>query len=278
MTDLLDKTILVTGSTDGIGRLSAEGLAARGARLLVHGRDQGRIDATVDAIAEATGNGRIQGYRADFAELDQVGAMADRLLAEHDRLHVLVNNAGIGSGGQASQVRELSLDGFELRLQVNYLATFLLTRRLLPVLEAAAPARIVHVSSIGQMAIDLDDPMMDDGYSGRRACCQSKLAMILFAMDLAETIDPGQVTINAMHPGTLLDTKMVRQAFRQSLGQPSEGAETTIHLATAPELAGVSGRYFDQKREARADDQAYDAEARARLRRISLRLCGLEAA
>ncbi len=183
-TDVKGKTILVTGSTDGVGRWVAERLGAQGARVLVHGRDRTRGDAVVTGIAKARGAATF--LKADLASLAEVRGLAETVRRETDTLDVLVNNAGIGTAGNA---REVSADGFELRFAVNYLAGFLLTRLLLPLLEKSAPARIVNVASAGQQAIDFDDVMLTRGYSGVRAYCQSKLAQILFTI-LVEPLGP----------------------------------------------------------------------------------------
>src|SRR5215216_236968 len=195
--DPAGKTILITGSTDGVGRMAAERLGAAGAKVLVHGRDQQRGEQVVGAIHGYGGDAEF--YPADLASLAEVRRLADAVLQKHDRLHVLLNNAGIGTGGPAGE-RQESADGYELRLAVNYLAGFLLTRLLLPRLKASAPARIVNVSSLGQHAIDFDDLMLTRGYSGSRAYCQSKLAQILFTFDLAEELKDLDVTANCLHP------------------------------------------------------------------------------
>ena len=179
----IGKTILITGSTDGVGRAAAGRLGAAGAKVLVHGRDRPRGEQMVKAIRHSGGDADF--YPADLASLAEVRTLADAVLQKHNRLDVLVNNAGIGTGGPAGQ-REESADGYELRFAVNYLAGFLLSRLLLPRLKASAPAGIVNVSSLGQQAIDFDDVMLTRGYSGNRAYCQSKLAQILFTLDLAE--------------------------------------------------------------------------------------------
>ncbi len=203
------KTILVTGSTDGVGRYVAERLGAEGARVLVHGRDRARGEAVAERIAKAGGAARF--VAADLASLAEVRALAEAIRKETDGLDVLVNNAGIGTTGDK---REVSADGFELRFAVNYLAGFLLTRLLMPLLEARAPARIVNVSSAGQQPIDFSDVMLTRGYSGVRAYCQSKLAQILFTIDLAEELKDCKVTVNCLHPATYMDTTMVRQSRR----------------------------------------------------------------
>ena len=269
-----DPTILVTGATDGIGRLTALRLAETGATLLLHGRTSGRVDAVVTEARETAGDERVHGVVADFAALAAVRDMAARITAAHPRLDVLINNAGVGLGGRSGVPRELSRDGHELRFQVNYLAPILLTRRLLPSLVAAAPARIVNVASLGQAAIDFDDVMLERGFDGFRAYRQSKLALVMATFDLAAELAGSGVTVNALHPGSLLDTKVVREAFGEARGKPEEGAAAEVALATAADFDGVSGRFFDQTVEARALDQAYDDEARRRLRDITDRLIG----
>jgi len=268
-------TILVTGATDGIGRGAASELAGRGARVLLHGRDGKRLAAARDAIAGETGSERLETYVADFASLAEVSRLADEVAARHDKLDVLLSNAGIGRGQQGREVREEGADGYELRFQVNYLAPFLLQHRLLPLLRRAAPARIVNVASIGQEPIDFDDVMLERGYDGMRAYRQSKLALVMASFELASRIDPEEVTVNALHPGTLLDTKMVREGFGKPMGPVETGIEAEVFMATSPELDGVTGEYYDRTRPARAEAQAYDAGARRKLWELSERLVGV---
>jgi NAD(P)-dependent dehydrogenase (short-subunit alcohol dehydrogenase family) len=273
--ELKDKTILITGSTDGVGRLVAERLGAAGARVLVHGRDAGRGKAVVTAM-EAKG-GKAEFLAADLASLAEVRRLAEAVRARTDRLDVLINNAGVGTSGQGAK-RQVSADGYELRFAVNYLAGFLLTAELLPLLKASAPARIINVASAGQQAIEFGDVMLTHGYSGVRAYCQSKLAQILFTIDLAEQLDGTGVTVNALHPASYMDTTMVRQAGVTPWSSVETGADAIINLAASPALEGRSGRYFDGQRESRADAQAYDEEARRRLRALSLELTGQSSA
>jgi NAD(P)-dependent dehydrogenase (short-subunit alcohol dehydrogenase family) len=267
-----DQTILVTGATDGLGRALAARLAAAGAGVVLHGRDDARGRAALEEIRSATDNGRLSWQRADLASLDEVRALAERVRAEHPRLHALVNNAGIGAslppGG-----RQTSADGFELRFAVNYLSGFLLTRLLSPLLAASAPARVVIVASGGQQAIDFDDVMLTRGYTGVRAYCQSKLAQIMMAFDLAEPLGRTGITINALHPATYMPTKIVPSP----VSTLEEGVEATMRLVADPALDGVTGRYFNGTREARAEAQAHDPAARARLRDLSEELTGLGA-
>jgi NAD(P)-dependent dehydrogenase (short-subunit alcohol dehydrogenase family) len=268
MAQLDGKTVLVTGATDGVGRLVARELGANGARVLVHGRDRARGEAVVNDIEAAGGQAEL--LLADLASLAEVRRLADAVTATTDRLDILVNNAGLGSGANGG-TRGESADGHELLFAVNYLAGYLLTRRLLPLLKAAAPSRIVMVSSLGQQAIDFDDVMLTRGYNGTRAYCQSKLAQIMFAFDLNQELAGTGVTANALHPATYMDTTMVRQAGREPWSSVDEGAEAILDAALAPAKA-EGGRFFNGLAEARADRQAYDAEARARLRVLSERL------
>jgi NAD(P)-dependent dehydrogenase (short-subunit alcohol dehydrogenase family) len=251
-----DQTILITGSTDGLGKRVAQELAGRGARVLVHGRDQAKLDRAV----EDTGAER--GYLADLASMAQVRRLADGVNESQDRLDVLVNNAGL-----ISPERRESEDGFELVFAVNYLAGFLLTELLLPLLRDSSPARIVNVASIGQAPIDFDDVMLERGYDPAHSYSQSKLAQVMHAFELAERED--RVTANALHPATFMDTNMVTGIGREPMSTVEEGMEGTVRLVADPELEGVTGRYFDGMEESSANPQAYDPEARRRLWTLS---------
>jgi NAD(P)-dependent dehydrogenase (short-subunit alcohol dehydrogenase family) len=264
------RTVLITGATDGLGRALAADLAARGARVLVHGRDPARVS---DAAREV---GTAGSYVADLASLAEVRRLAAEVAGDHDTLHVLVNNAGIGSTLPGDGARMESADGYELRFAVNYLAGFLLTRLLEPALVAAGPgARIVNVASAGQWPIDFGDVMLERSYDGSRAYAQSKLAQVMFTFDLAERLRDSGVTVTALHPGTYMPTKMVLHARGSGVDSLEGGVAATARLVADPELEGVTGRYFNRTREARADEQAYDAEARRRLWDLSERLTGL---
>jgi NAD(P)-dependent dehydrogenase (short-subunit alcohol dehydrogenase family) len=271
----LSNVVLVTGSTDGLGRALAHELARRGAAVLLHGRDPAKGEAVLRELCETTGNDRVGFYLADFASLADVRGLADRVLTEHERLDALVNNAGIGTGRGGTGGREVSADGYELRFQVNYLASFLLTRLLEPLLGRSAPARIVNVASAGQMPIDFDDVMLERRYSGVQAYCQSKLADVMLAFDLAGELHDRGVTANALHPGTYMPTKMVLEAGTRPVDSLESGVGATLRLVADRELDRLSGKYFDRLREARAHAQAYDVDARERLRELSAALVGL---
>jgi NAD(P)-dependent dehydrogenase (short-subunit alcohol dehydrogenase family) len=270
-----DETILITGATDGLGKAVATELARSGAAVHLHGRDDERGQATIREISEQTGNGRLFWHRADFASLADVRALGEAAAGDLDRLAVLVNNAGIGTTLPGGGERMESRDGHELRFQVNYLAEFLLTALLEPLLVRSAPARIVNVCSAGQMPIDFDDVMLENGYSGTRAYCQSKLAQVMHTFDLAERLrDPG-VTANCLHPATYMPTKIVFAARGNAVSTLEEGRDATLRLIADPELDGVTGRYFDGMDEAAADPQAYDPDARRTLRGLSENLAGV---
>ena len=238
-------TVLVTGATDGLGRALAAELATRGHDVVVHGRSRERVEAAAREVGAAGA------HVADFARLEDVRALAE--LARG--IDVLVNNAGI-----ISAQRQLSADGIELTFQVNHLAGFLLTLLMLP-------PRTVNVASIGQRAPHFGDLMLESGYEGYRAYAQSKLAQVMFTFELAERRP--ELVVNALHPATLMDTKMVREWFGRSRSTVAEGVEATAALV---ERDDITGRYFERLREARADPLAYDGEARRRLWDVSAAL------
>ena len=258
-------TVLVTGATDGLGRALATRLAGEGNIVLAHARSEERGREALGELLDGPGDVRL--VVGDLASLDAVRALADQL---PERLDVLVNNAGIGFAGP----RLVSADGYELRFAVNYLAGFLLAALLRDRLAAAAPARIVNVASLGQEAIDFDDVMLENGYDGARAYRQSKLAQIMHAFDLAEELEGEGVTATALHPATFMATKMVTDAGVTPLSTVEEGLEATWRLVADPALEGVTGSFFNGTSEARADAQAYDVDARRRLRELAERLVG----
>lgn len=264
------KTILITGSTDGLGREVALRLGALGAHVLVHGRNAERGNAVVDEINASGGTAQL--YLADLASLAAVRELADRILSEHDRLDMLINNAGIGSG---DGVRRESQDGYELIFQVNYLSHYLLTDLLLPLIRESAPARIINVASGAQRPLNFDDVMLTENYSGRAAYAQSKLAQILHTFDMAAKL-PDDITFNTLHPATMMDTTLVRNMNGEARTTVDEGANALMNLAVSPELDGHTGLYFNGLQETRAHSQAYDRKARQQLVELSRELVGLD--
>ncbi|MEJ2105286.1 MAG: SDR family NAD(P)-dependent oxidoreductase [Ignavibacteriaceae bacterium] len=190
---------------------------------------------------------------------------------KYDSIDVLINNAGAGMSDE-----RYSKEGYELRFAVNYLAPFLLTNLLLPEIKNASPSRIVNVSSAGQHKIDFDDLMLENNFDGTRAYRQSKLALIMFTIELADKLRNDNVTVNSLHPGTYLDTKMVRNHGIKPWGDAQTGADAEVYLATSRELEGVTGKYFDVKNESTANKQAYDKQARKRIWNIAEELTGLK--
>jgi NAD(P)-dependent dehydrogenase (short-subunit alcohol dehydrogenase family) len=269
MTDVAQATILVTGATDGLGRRVAQDLTTKGATVLLHGRNPERLEATLEELQGQTGGEKASSYLADLSSLTAVRDLAERIILEHDRLDVLVNNAGI-----IARERRESEDGYELTFAVNYLSHFLLTRLLLPLLKDSAPARIVNVASAGQSPLDFSNLMLEHGYDAMKAYSQSKLAQVIFTFQLAEHLRDTGVRVNALHPASLMDTKMVQSTFGYTMSTVEEGTEAVVRLAVSQEVEGVTGGYFDGTREGRANRQAYDPQVRDRLWVLSEELCG----
>ncbi|SDS43267.1 SDR family NAD(P)-dependent oxidoreductase [Bradyrhizobium canariense] len=267
------KTVLITGSTDGVGRYVAARLAAAGAKVLIHGRDRERAKTLADEIRRQ-GHGEPTFYHADLSSLAGARQLAEAVLASEKRLDVFISNAGIGSRTLGSE-RRTSADGYELRFAVNYLAGFLLAHLLLPLIKASAPSRIVNVASLGQYPIDFDDVMITKGYDGTRAYSQSKLAQIMFTIDLANELKGSDVTVNSLHPATYMNTTMVREGGITPISTVEQGGKAILHLAEGDDVAGKTGLFYNGMQPSKANAQAYDEAARKRLRALSLELTGL---
>lgn len=264
------QVVLITGSTDGLGREVARRLAAAGAHVIVHGRNRERGEALVREI-EAAGKGNARFYAADLGSLAEVRSFASAILQDYPRVNVLVNNAGIWLTRPPE--RQLSADGHELHFAVNYLAGYALTHLLLPRLIDSAPARIVNVSSGAQAPIDFEDLKLEQNYNPMRAYAVSKLAQVLFTIDLAEQLEGTNVTVTALHPATLMDTNMVREGGLSPRSTVAEGVEAVLQLVTAPDI--VSGQYYNGLLPGQANAQAHDPAARARLRAASQAMTGI---
>ena len=276
------KTVLITGATSGIGRAAAIGLATIGARVGITGRDRSRAEAAAAEIARASGNPAVDVFVADMSSQSEVRRLADEVLTTYPRLDVLLNNVG---GFWAH--RHVTADGLEHTLAVNHLAPFLLTSLLLERLIASAPARVVTVSSAAQSMgkIDFDDLMGERRYSGQRAYNQSKLANVMFTYELARRLEETGVTATALHPGVtrtgfgaddpnLMMTPIIA-VLRPFMKSPTRGAKTAVFLASSPEVDGVTGRYFADRKARKSQDSSYDAATTAQLWDVSAELVGL---
>ncbi|GLQ52832.1 SDR family NAD(P)-dependent oxidoreductase [Devosia nitrariae] len=267
-------TIVVTGSTDGLGRAVALELAAPGRRLILHGRDLERGEEVRRGAVEK--GAQAQFHRADFASLAEVRALAETIGREVDRVDLLINNAGIGFGPPL-QRRQTSVDGLELRLAVNYLAPYLLTELLRPLILARPPSRVINVASAGQHPIDFSNLMLTEGYSGSRAYRQAKLAMIMWTMELAAELGPQGVTVVSLHPAPFMNTTMVRQAWGVPMSSVAQGVAAVMNLVEMDIPPELNGAYFNGLSRASPHAQAQDVEVRRQLVEMTRKLVGLDA-
>jgi NAD(P)-dependent dehydrogenase (short-subunit alcohol dehydrogenase family) len=281
MTEMQGKIAIVTGSNTGIGKETARGLAARGATVILACRDMAKAEAARDDIARTTGRDDVKTMALDLGSKASIRAFAEQFKSSHERLDVLVNNAGVWSTS-----RRTTADGFESTFGVNHLATFLLTRELLPLLEKSAPSRVVVLSSAlhYRARMDWDDLQFERrGYGGSAAYNQSKLANVLFTLALARRLEGTGVTVNAVHPGVVA-TELVRdlpkllvKLFHLFLLTPEKGAACSLHVAASPEAAEVTGRYFEKSKTKTPAKVAQDRDAQERLWALSEQLLGLSA-
>lgn len=253
--------VLITGASDGLGRALALSLAPRGTVLLLHGRHQERLGQVLESALGGGADENSRMYVADLARLDEVSGLADSVCTDTTRLDCLVNNAGIGPGGSGVD-RQLSADGVEMHFQVNYLAPFLLSRLLLPLLTSSAPARIVNVVSAGQQDLDLANVELEACFSGWAAYRQSKLALVMDTIDLAAMTAGMGVTVTCLHPATMMDTTMVREIEAPAESTVADGVHATLRQIEDPEIVHVSGAYFDQLHRAHPRPQAADMRVR----------------
>jgi NAD(P)-dependent dehydrogenase (short-subunit alcohol dehydrogenase family) len=279
--DLVSSTCLVTGATSGIGRETARGLAARGARVLMVARSAERGEPVRAALAEET-RGQVDLLCADLSRQADVRRLAQEVHTRTDRLHVLINNAGV-----LTRTREITADGLETQFAVNHLAPFLLTNLLLDLLRRGAPSRVVNVASQVEASgiIDFADLQRERHYDPIGAYTQSKLANVLFTYELARRLGKDGVTVNCLHPGVIA-TKLVdafynrtgpaRLLSRLRFDSPRRGADAVLHLATAPDLAGVTGRYFNETTPQASSARSYDEALARELWTVSARLTALD--
>jgi NAD(P)-dependent dehydrogenase (short-subunit alcohol dehydrogenase family) len=274
-----EKICLVTGSNSGIGKVTAKALAAGRATVIMVCRNRYKGEAAREEIVRETRNEKVDLMIADFSNLSQIRGVAAGVKAKYSRLHTLVNNAGTYNGK-----RTLTVDGYETTFAVNHLGYFLLTVELLDLLKSSAPARIVNVASNAhrRWRIDFNDLNLEDDYAGWKAYAQSKLANVLFTYELARRLKGTGVTANCMHPGVVgtnifnsvggVGGKIVR-LFTPFMRTPEKGADTIIWLASSPEVEGITGKYFVDRKEQATNPESYDTAIAARLWDVSERMC-----
>ncbi len=273
------KICLITGANTGIGKATAISLARQGARVIMVCRNDARGRSAMEEVKAKSGSSTVDLLTADLSSQSAIRDLASRFLLGSDRLDVLINNAGLWK-----RKREVTVDGFEMHFAVNHLAYFLLTNLLLDALKAAAAARIVSVASglHERGEIDFDALQAERSFGGVKAYSNSKLANVLFTYELARRLNGSGVTANCLHPGVVA-TDLVRETFPAPmrwlggfiLTSPEKGAATSIYLATSPEVAGVSGKYFAKQRERRSSRESYDAALASRLWDVSSELTSL---
>jgi NAD(P)-dependent dehydrogenase (short-subunit alcohol dehydrogenase family) len=272
------KICIVTGSTSGIGKATASRLAGAGATVVLVGRNPAKLEATVDELSRSAGDGSVEALTADLASLDAVRRLGDDVRRRHDRLDVLVNNAF-----DFVPEREETVDGYERIFATNYLAPFLLTNLLLPLLKASAPARIVNVAAPQYGArIAFDDLQATRSFNPHRQNLQAKLALVLFTYELARRLEGSGVTANCLTPG-LVNTRagnggypgftgIVYRLLKPVMKNAEQGSETSFYLASSSEVEDISGRYFANRKERRSSKASYDEAAAKRLWDVSEQL------
>lgn len=279
-----DKICMITGATDGIGKVSAHALAKQGATVIVVGRNRQKSMKTVSEIRQESGNANVEYMLADLSSQQAIRELAEQFTSKYKQLHVLLNNAGA-----MFMSRQESVDGIEITFALNHLNYFLLTHLLLDTLKASAPARIVNVSSRAHKrlkTLDFDNLQGEKSYSGTSAYMISKLGNVLFTYELAKRLKGSQITVNALHPGVVATQfgsnnggwfgRALRKFANLFCISVEEGAKTNIYLASSPEVEGVTGKYFVECKAIPSSKISYDEEAARRLWKVSEALTGIE--
>lgn len=252
---MMKKHILITGSTDGIGKLTAIKFAKEGHTVYLHGRNEEKLSKVITEIKEVSNNDNIEGFVADFSDLGAVNNTAEKIKSEVPKLDVLINNAGIFNSAKAT-----NKDGLDLRIVVNYLAPFVFTNALMPLLETSTNSRIINLSSAAQDSFDNTAFKPNYEVSERLSYGQSKLALTMWSFNLADALK--DTTVIAVNPGSLLDTKMVHKAFGQVWSSADKGVNILYHLAMSEAVEGITGKYFDNDAGSfsQAHPDAYDIQ------------------
>lgn len=274
---LKSKTILITGATSGIGKETAIGLAELGATIVFTARDKQKAKSTKKEIIEKTGNKNIDHIECDLSSFASIRNFCKEYKSRYKKLHILINNAGVWNFK-----RKQSIDGIENTFHVNYLAPFLMTNLLLDTIKKSAPARIINVSSgLHRGTINFDDIEFKKSFSSMKAYSQSKLALILFTRHLAKKLEGTKVTVNSVHPGFIAtdlgrDAGQITNKFFRLFGKsPKKGAETSIYLASSPEVETVTGEYFVNKKMTQSSKKSYDMDLAKRLWSVSKKYTGI---
>ncbi|MCJ7623735.1 MAG: SDR family oxidoreductase [Anaerolineaceae bacterium] len=266
-----NKVILITGSTDGIGKQTALELASKGSSVWIHGRNIERCQVARLDIVKATGNEKVGLFVADLSSSKQVRGLAEKIKEKCEILDVLINNAGT-----YFPKRILTEENVEMTFAVNHLAYFLLTNLLLDLLIRSAPSRVINVSSRSHLkVVKFDNLQGENGYDGKNAYSLSKLCNVLFTYELAERLSGTGVTVNCLHPG-VVETKLLHSGWDLSGRSVKDGAETSVYLASSPEVEGVTGKYYIDKQETRSSCMSYDRTLWTGSREISEKLSGLK--
>ncbi len=265
------KIVLITGSTDGIGKQTAIELAAKGARVIVHGRDEKRGKKALDEIKKASGNDQLDLAIADLSSQSQIVQLADKVCRDYRTIDILINNAGL-----FNKRRYTTEKGYELTFAVNHLAPFLITGMLLNLMIEKPESRVVNVSSMAHAdAIDFDNLHGEINYNGHEAYGLSKLCNLLFTYELAERLKNYPTTVNALHPG-VIDTKLLQKGYGSGGEDVQVGADNVLFVVTEPKLAKVSGKYFVNRKEAKSSGISYNIDVRKRLWVLSEQMTGFD--